>query len=540
MKQGHNMEQIINFLSGNAILAISICLALGYCIGKIRIGTFSFGATIGTLVVGFVLSRFVTFEIPGILATVFSLLFCFTIGYEAGPTFFGSLKSNGIKFIVQAVVFFACAFVSLYLLSLCGIADKDTVIGLAAGALTQTSILTVAGELNATASVAYAVTYMTGTLVAILFVSVIGPKLIGTTPVTAARKKLEKQKAKTDAADEDVRTAPIYPRAYVMGAGSKYIGVTVEHLEDDFVHALQVVKITRNGKDTPFSQETTIENGDVLTVIGSNINTVVFDDEFAREVAETEYLRFELVSKDIIVTESENRSVVDILSEYGVVLQKITSEKGKKLPVDGEIVLSEGMELRVSGAKASVRKLAEKIGYIKETGTTTDVPVVFGALIIAIIFGSLKIAGFGLGESTCALILGLICGWLHNKKPMHGVFPESARWFLKSVGLNIFIAVKALTTGLFELDSKMLAVFGLGICVTLVPHIITTLFSRYVLKMDKADVLGGQCGSGTCTAALNSLIDSSGSSVFTASYAVTNAVSNILLTVLGVLLSTLL
>lgn len=534
------MEQIINFLSQNAILAISICLALGYCIGKIKIRTFSFGATIGTLVVGFVLSRFVTFEIPGILATVFSLLFCFTIGYEAGPTFFGSLKSNGIKFIFQAVIFSACAFLSLFLLSLSGITDKDTVIGMAAGALTQTSILTVAGELDASASVAYAVTYMTGTLFAILFVSVIGPKLLGTTPTMAARKKLEKQKTKTDAADDDIRTAPVYPRAYAMDAGSKYIGFTVEHLEDDFVHTLQVVKITRNGKDTPFSQETTVEEGDILTVIGPNVNAVVFDDEYAHEVADAEYLRFDLVSKDIIVTESENRSAVDILSEYGVVLQQITSEKGKKLPVDGAIALTEGMVLRVSGAKVSVRKLAQKIGYIKETGTTTDVPIVFGALIIAILFGSLKIAGFGLGESTCALILGLICGWFHNKKPRHGVFPESARWFLKSVGLNIFIAVKALTTGIFELDSKILAVFGLGVCVTLVPHIITTLFSKYVLKMDNADILGGQCGSGTCTAALNSLIDSSGSSVFTASYAVTNAVSNILLTVLGVLLSTLL
>lgn len=534
------MEQIINFLSQNAILALCICLALGYCIGKIKIRNFSFGATIGTLVVGFVLSRFVTFEIPGILATVFSLLFCFTIGYEAGPTFFGSLKSNGIKFVLQAVFFSACAFLVLCLLAMSGIVNKDLIIGMAAGALTQSSILTVASELDATASVAYAVTYMTGTLIAILFVSVIGPKILGTSPIMAARKKLENQKSKTGEADDDIRTAPIYPRAYIMDAGSKYIGATVEYLENDFAHALQVVKITRGGKDTPFYQDTTVAEGDVITVIGSNLNAVVFDDEFAREAADREYLCIDLISKEIIVTESENRSAVDILSEYGVVLQKITSEKGKRLSVDDTVALTKGMVLRVSGAKASVQKLAKKIGYIKETGTTTDVPVVFGALVIAILFGSLKIAGFGLGESTCALILGLVCGWFHNKKPRHGVFPESARWFLKSVGLNIFIAVKALTTGLFELDEKILAVFGLGLCVTLVPHIITLLFSKYVMKMENADILGGQCGSGTCTAALNSLIDSSGSSVFTASYAVTNAVSNIMLTVMGVLLSSLL
>ncbi len=470
----------------------------------------------------------------------FSLLFCFTIGYEAGPAFFSSLKSNGIKFVIQAVFFSVCAFLCLYTLNLSGIIDKDTIIGMAAGALTQTSILTVAGEIGGSASVAYAVTYMTGTLFAILFASVIGPKLLKTSPITAARKKLEKQKTEINLDDEDIRVSPIFPRAYIMEEGSKYIGTTIDQLEDDFVHALEVVKVHRNGEDIPFSPELTVESGDVLTIIGSNSHTVVFDDDFALEVSDRKYLSIKLITRDIIVTESENRSTVDILSEYGVELQKITTEKGKKLPVDDKIELTKGMILRVSGVEASIRKLARKIGYLKETGTATDVPVVFGALVIAILFGSLKFAGFGLGDSTCALILGLICGWFQSKKPKHGIFPESARWFLKSVGLNIFIAVKALTTGLFTLDTKMLIVFGLGICVTLVPHIITALFSKYALKMENADILGGQCGSGTCTAALNSLIDSSGSSVFTASYAVTNAVANIILTVLGVLLTSLL
>ena len=133
-----------------------------------------------------------------------------------------------------------------------------------------------------------------------------------------------------------------------------------------------------------------------------------------------------------------------------------------------------------------------------------------------------------------------MCGWYYNKKPRYGRYPDGARWILKSLGLNLFIAAKALTTGSFAMDSKMLLILGIGIAVTLIPHIVTLLFCKYVLKMDDADSLGGQCGSGTCSAALNSLIDSAGSSVFTAGYATTNAIANILLTVLGVLLSALL
>ena len=110
---------------------------------------------------------------------------------------------------------------------------------------------------------------------------------------------------------------------------------------------------------------------------------------------------------------------------------------------------------------------------------------------------------------------------------------------MKSVGLNLFIAVKGLTTGRFDFDSKLLLIIGLGIAVTLIPHIITLLFSKYVLKMDDADILGGQCGSGTCTAALNAITDSTGSTVFVTSFATTNAIANILLTIVGVVLSSI-
>lgn len=535
------MEQILGFLSKNPILAICICLSLGYCIGCIKMKNFSFGPTIGTLMVGFVLSRFVTFEIPSVLVTLFSLLFCFTIGYEAGPAFFKSLKSNGIKFILQAVFFCSCAFVCLYLLGVCKVIDKDIIIGIAAGALTQTSILTVAEGLGDMASVSYAVTYMTGTLFAILFASVIGPRLMGTTPILAVKHKLTKASSQVTKNDADnIRLAPLFPRAFCVDASSKHIGKTVEELEDLFAHTLEVVKYFRNKEEIKVQQDTVIQKDDVLTIISPVQHMVMLDDEYLHEVCDKKYLSVEISQKEIMITENSADSLIDLFSSHGIVVQSVTSKSGKKLNIIDDLTPTEGMSVKVSGTESAIRKIANKLGYVKEIGSVTDVPFVFTAIAAAVIFGALKFCGFGLGDSTCALVFGLVCGWFYNKNPRYGQFPESARWFLKSVGLNIFIAVKALTTGFFAFDSKLLMILGIGIGVTLIPHIITLFFCRYILKMDEADVLGGQCGSGTCTAALNSLIDSSGSSVFTASYATTNAISNILLTVLGVLLSSFL
>ena len=68
---GNYMREILQFLSGHPALAIFFSLAVGYCIGKIKIGSFTIGPTIGTLLTAFILSRFTEFAIPGILSSIF-------------------------------------------------------------------------------------------------------------------------------------------------------------------------------------------------------------------------------------------------------------------------------------------------------------------------------------------------------------------------------------------------------------------------------------------------------------------------------------
>ena len=536
---GLRIGSIVTYLSNNPVLAIFLSLAIGYCIGFIKIGSFSFGATIGTLLVAFILSRFVTFQVPGILVTVFSILFCFTIGYEAGPAFFKSLRSQGIKFILQAVIFCAVSFLFMYLLGWSGILNRDEVIGMAAGALTQTSILTVAEGLGDAASIVYAITYITGTVLAILFASVIGPLLLRTDLQGAVKQHLKTNRAPQLRQEVDVRTAAVFPRAYRIESGSDCIGMTVEALEDRFTHALQLAKLFRDDKELPFDQQTVLVCGDILTVISPAQHLIVLDDEYLSELGDSKYTAIDLVTREIIVTEEYDGSVMELMSAFGVVLQSMT-RKGKKVTVDEDTHVERGVTLKVSGMSASIKKAADAIGYVKEFSSSTDVPYVFFAVSAAIVLGALKLGNYSFGDSTCALLLGLACGWFSNRQPKYGNFPEGTRWFLKSVGLNLFIAAKALTTGKFAFDSHMLLILGIGIAATLVPHIVTALICRHALKMDKADVLGGQCGSGTCTAALNSIADATGSSVFSSSFATTNAVANILLTVVGVFLATLL
>ena len=89
-------SDIAHYLIANPVISIFICLALGYFIGKVKIKSFTVGATVGTLLVGLLISLILkgagTYEIDGTVKTIFFSLFIFTIGYEVGPSFFASLK----------------------------------------------------------------------------------------------------------------------------------------------------------------------------------------------------------------------------------------------------------------------------------------------------------------------------------------------------------------------------------------------------------------------------------------------------------------
>lgn len=530
---------MVQFLAGNPVLAIFLAIGIGYLIGGVRIKSFSIGATVGTLIVAFGLSLLTDFQIPGILVSVFSVLFCFTIGYEAGPALFGSLKSSGLKYILHAVFFCAVSLGLLWGVSACMGYDRDVAVGLAAGALTQTSILSVVDNLGANAPMTYALTYLGGMVLNVMFASKVAPHLLRTTAVDAAKEKIDKENHSLPSKRKTTSFSPVFLRAYLVDPDTAFVGQTVNELETEFADKIQIEKVFRNGGSIEFDQQTKIEANDVICVIGKTKYLVEMENTYdLTESADEQYHQIDLCSETIVVTKAYEGDLPAFLSDRGVVVQALF-RNGKRLHRSDGNVIQKGDIIRVSGTEKELKAVALKIGFIKDTGATTDVPFLFLAVSLGIAFGAVRIFGIPLGESTMALIIGLIVGWYYNKHPRFGRFPSSARWFLKSVGLNLFIAAKTLSIGSLSVDKSTAFVIGIGAAVTLIPMILTLMFGKLVLKMNDADNLGGLCGSSTCTASLNALTDATGSSVFSAGYATTNAISNILLTVVGIIISIL-
>ena len=538
------MENLFNtisgFLNNHVALLLFLCLGLGYIVGRIKIGKIAIGATVGTLVICIVLSKIagiqIQEEIQVVLKTTFFSLFCFTVGFDVGPSFFASMRSSGIKMLLLSVFFAVAALFTAYGVCKAAGLDLGYSLGLLAGAITQSAITGTAnlsGDFGSHATTAFGLTYIFGTIGVVVFIKNVAPLILKKSLPEIVKNKIDSISASGTAKSENTTESILQLRAYTVTSDSQYIGKTTSQLEELF-DSLEIEALYR-GNDIIYDVNgITLLAGDVIQVLG-NIESLNCADECGlTEVSDSKYFKVCVTDAKIVLTADFSANGKELLSNYGIVLKRETPDNSFR----------KGSILYVRGSVNAIKKAAKIMGYIKEEGNITDISFMALAIVAGMLIGTLTIKigslPFSLGESVGALVVGLICGWRYNKKPRFGHIPEATRLFLKGLGLNVFIAVLALDAGVQFFDAfkvNGLKIILLGAVVTLVPHIVSLLFGKYVLKLDDAELLGGLCGCGTCTAALNGLTEETGSSVFAIGYAPGYAAGNVLLTIIGLILS---
>ena len=546
-------SDIAHYLIANPVISIFICLALGYLIGKLKIKSFTIGATVGTLLVGLLISLVFkgagTYEIDGTVKTIFFSLFIFAIGYEVGPSFFASLKSSGLKIIILSLFFAVAAFVvSIVLFKAFGIGAGEAG-GILAGSLTQSAILgtadsTMKGMLSGTElktaesqmAIAYALTYVFGTVGVVVFLKNGAAKLIGVNLTDTVKKKIDQTNFHESSSDNTV-VGNIKARAFCIENGAEFIGKTIGSVEEQYEDDLTITQIIRKGKKVSLAPDVQLLEGDTVTIIGLLDAVLHFEAPGMKETDDSEALKLDVIKQEIILTNHFSLDVIKHLSENGIVI----SERKRNNNVLSEDQALKALDhLTLVGPKALITKVVKKLGYVKDTGTETDVSFISMGLVVGLLIGAISFVVSGipitLGSGGGALIGGLLFGYYQDKHSNYGLMPKATRWFCKSVGLNLFIAIVGLTSGasfLSALQSMGVKVLLIGVLVTILPHIASVYFGRFVLKLDAVDIIGALCGAGTCTAALNGVVEEYESSIFAVAYTPGYAMGNILLTVLG-------
>ena len=537
-------------------VAIFLTLGLGYLVGRFHIKSFKLGATVGVLLVGLIIGQMGKFQIAPVVKNLFFDLFIFTIGYEVGPVFVASFKKKGIKFIIQSVIFSVIAFVVSFALFKIFHVNFGEAGGIIAGSLTQSACIGTANSAiealhisqaaktaaMSQVAIAYALTYVFGTIGVLIFLKNIAPAIFHVNLREATKEYIETNHIKTDTKSVKI-SANIRVRAFRINAENRYIGKTILDFNNDNV-GLNIEEIVRDGK-TLTSPSTVLANNDIILVIGSIKKFADFTDKkYNLSEVDANNYPLHLKKTTILLTKVYNYNTLENMLANGVIIESAYHDDKK---ITDYTLLSVGDHITVIGPQSYLTNIMKNIGYEKAAGTKTDVSFLSIGIFLGILLGAIVITihkiPLTLGGGGGALFAGLYFGWLQEKHPNIGVIPPSTRWLLKSLGLNLFIGVVGLQAGsgfVTALKEMGWLVFVIGILVSILPHLFTLLFSKFILKMNIVDNIGSLCGSGTITAALNAVNAETDSTVFALSYTPTYALGNIFLTVMAPLIVALL
>lgn len=559
------IDWLVKTLRDNPAIAIFLTLGIGFWIGKLKYKTFSLGTVTSVLLVGVLVGQ-LDIPVPGPLKQVFFLLFLFAIGYSVGPQFFASLKGSGLKQVLFAVVM--CLVVLGCTLGVAKLFhyNKGEAAGLFAGAQTISAVIGVADDtiqtLDASASdksdwiniipVAYAVTYIFGTIGSAWLLGTVGPMLLGGLKKVKQQTEDLEQSMNQDPSTSDPSLVsawrPVVYRAYKVDGTWFDTPRTVKEIEDYMGKQGKrlFVERVRSGSEITGqpAQDFEVKKGDDVVISGRR--EFVIDDEswLGREISDSTLLSFPVERIPVMVASKYmvGATVADFReAEYtkGVVIDSI--KRGNvEIPVAASTRLQRGDVLTISGPVADVNAAASYIGYADKPTTASDmvfvgIGIAIGALIGAI---TIHLGGIPVSLSTSggALIAGLVLGWLRSKHPTFGRIPDSAVWVFNNVGLNMFIAVIGISagptfiSGLHQVGWQMLVA---GILATGLPLILGIIIADKIFKFHPAITLGCVAGARTTTAALGAIQDSLQSTVPAMGYTVTYAIGNTLLILCG-------
>ena len=167
-------------------------------------------------------------------AILFSL-FVFTIGYRSGPEFFASLSIRTLAQVVLALVLGLTGLVLVLIFAYTFKLDPGTAAGLASGSLTQSSMIgTASGALSqlglpekvlnqqlANIAAGYAVTYVLGYILTLLFVPFVAPKLMGVNLKAEAAKLEDELSGGAAPKNENLAYRKFQARAYRVSTGRR-------------------------------------------------------------------------------------------------------------------------------------------------------------------------------------------------------------------------------------------------------------------------------------------------------------------------------
>src|SRR6187200_668291 len=225
-------------------IAIFLSLALGYFFGSFTYKGLGLGAVTATLIAAVLIGQ-LGITITGPLKPFFFLMFLFAIGYGVGPQFVRGIAKDGVPQALFAAIVCVFCLISAYLGARLAGYDVGSALGLYAGSQTISASMGLGTDainrlglppeetkkLLDGMPVAYAVTYIFGTVGSAIVLALFGPALLGIDLEAACKRYEEKFGGKKELGGPGTAWHQFELRAFRVAEGGRAVGKTVQEAE---------------------------------------------------------------------------------------------------------------------------------------------------------------------------------------------------------------------------------------------------------------------------------------------------------------------
>ena len=502
----------------HTVLVLSLVIAVGVMLSKIKIAGISIGVT-WILFVGILaghLGMSVDHNTLHFIKEFGLILFVFSIGLQVGPGFFSSFKEGGLKMVGCAAAVVALGAIATYVIHLVTGTPMTTMVGVMSGAVTNTPGLGAAQQAYAdatgindeTIALGYAVAYPLGVVGVIL--SLIAIRFITRVDFAEENKALEAMRAEHTNVE----------RISVEFTNGALEGHNIAHLRELVNRSFVISRIMHQDGTI------TIADGTSILKIGEKLRVICSPDDSEAVVAflgqqiemtkeewgATPESQTQLVSRRIIITKPEINgkkfSDLRLRTKYGINITRVNRAGIDLIPYQG-MELQMGDRVMVVGNEDAIEQVANVLGNSLKKLREPQLLTIFLGIALGVLFGSIPLMNIPqpvkLGLAGGPLIVALLIGRFGPHFHLVTYTTMSANLMLREVGLAMFLAGVGIGAG----DGFVEAIagggyrwIGYGFIITVLPLMIVGLFARLKLKLNYYTLMGLLSGSMTNPPAL--------------------------------------
>ena len=502
----------------HSVLILSLVIAFGIMLGKIKVAGISLGVT-WILFVGIVFGHFnlnLDEHLLHFLKEFGLILFVYSIGLQVGPGFFSAFKKGGLTLNVLAMlVIFISVLITVILHFTTGI-PITTMVGILSGAVTNTPGLGAAQQANSDfngvdapeIALGYAVAYPLGVIGCIL-------ALLALRYLLRINTKQEENEAERGLGHlQELTVRPVSVEIRNEAVNGKMIKDVKPLLNRAFV--ISRIRHKGSAESELANADTVLHVEDQILFIANPIDVEAIIAFFGKKIAvEWEQVDKNLISRRILITKPElngkSLAQLKIRNNFGASITRV-NRSGVDLVAAPHLQLQMGDRVTVVGSELAVGHAEKVLGNSLKRLNHPNLKAIFLGIALGCILGSLPFAFPGipqpvkLGLAGGPLIVSILISRFGPQYKLITYTTMSANLMIREIGISLFLACVGLGAGKGFVDTIIYeggyVWIAYGAIITVVPILLGGLVGRYVWKLNYYTLIGVLSGTNTNPPAL--------------------------------------